>query len=174
MDALQQTAFAKIAGVDPPLFNPRTGKEERKHRIRVRCRPLHQVLPGGHMVERVTGIDADGNDTDDPDEGRYNFLINVYTSHLEQMRRLVEDASDDDLYRVELEIENRMARWRKKNPEADEATCPHSREAAFFYVMNRDIKPLIDIEVLDAEPGAEPAPPATTPAPPAAKGRGKR
>jgi hypothetical protein len=131
-DHLAQTAFAKIARVDPPRVDLRTGLPERQHRIRVICRPLNQVLPGGHMVESGE-----------------NFLF-VYTTELGAIRLLVEQATEDDWRRVRTENDRRVRKWQSDNPESSMDMCPHSIEAAFEYVMERSMRPLEKVEELDA------------------------
>jgi len=154
MDEITRAAFTKLAGIDPPKVDPRTGREERKVRIAVTCRPLQQVLPGGHLVERVTGFGADGEELDPEDtEARHFNILSVYESDLRIIRRdCVESVSDRELEMIELDYERSVDAWRDKNKDATMDECPHSREASFHRVMRRDMRPIVELIELGEEP----------------------
>jgi hypothetical protein len=145
----QQYAYARLAGIDPPKFDPVTGAEEGKVRLRIRCRPTSQVLPGGVIVHRESGIGEDGKPADLEDRPGFNFA-EVYESDAVLIEALVETATDEELARVEGEYERRCRAWAKANggDEANMETCPHSREEAFAWVMGRGMLPLLSAERL--------------------------
>lgn len=158
MDPITSAAYARMAGVDAPKINPRTGEEESKVRIRVEVRPMTQVLPGGHLAYRSTGVNDKGEEVFDaqgnPDpEARSNFFI-AYESDVAAMKRLVEDVTDEQLAQVEREFDRRVKQWLADNggDEADLTRCPVSRESAFRWVMGRDMRPIIALEELGEEP----------------------
>lgn len=150
MNGLQQAAYARLAGIDPPKLNPVTGEEEGKVRLRIRCRPTSQVLPGGVIVHRESGIGEDGSPAALDGKPGFNF-VEVYASDAASIEALVETAKEEELARVEAEYERRCRAWAKANggEEADMETCPHSREEAFAWVMDRDMRPLLSAERLD-------------------------
>jgi hypothetical protein len=132
MDVIMQTAYAKMAGIDPPKFDPRTGQEEPKRRVRVvmPSTTMH-VVPGGHRLEQGE-----------------NFII-VYESDLaKMMANELETATEGDLRDVRREYDRQVERWRTKNEGADMRTCPVSFEAAFQHVMGRAMRCITEIEDL--------------------------
>jgi hypothetical protein len=138
MDPITAVAFSKIARIDPPRIDPRTGLEEAKVRALVKCIPLLQVLPGGHLVKKGENY------------------IEAYVSDLRKIEALVETATETELGDVQREYERQMKKWRKENRNVPERACPINPEAAFHHVMGRDRLPLESVEVLkdDAKKGA--------------------
>lgn len=163
MDALTQTAYARLAGIDPPRIDPMTGEEEAKVHLRIKCRPRSQVLPGGAIVHRESGVDDHGKPATTPDghplEGaRYNFAT-VYETDAQAIEKLVETATEEELTRVEAEYDRRCRAWAKANggEEADMEACPHSREEAFAWVMGRGVLPLIEVVRIGGRKGPKKA-----------------
>jgi hypothetical protein len=132
VDAITQTAYARIAGVDPPRIDPRTGLEEAKARIRVVSTSLFHCLPGGHRVELGE-----------------NFLV-VYISDLKKiLEGELETATAAEQAEVDREHARQVARWEAKNEGADPRTNPISREASFQHVMGRPMRCIESVKVLE-------------------------
>jgi hypothetical protein len=132
VDAITQTAYARIAGVDPPRIDPRTGLEEQKQRVRVVSRATLHVLPGGHLVEQGESI------------------FEAYVSNVKKIREHeLENATPAQLAEVDREHQRQVARWREKNPGASERTNPISREASFQHVMGRPMRCIETVEILE-------------------------
>jgi hypothetical protein len=132
VDAIMQTAYARLAGVDPPRIDPRTGIEEQKQRVRVVSRATVHVLPGGHLVEQGESF------------------VEMYVSDIKKTREgEVENATAAELADVKREHDRQLVRWREKNPGADERTNPISREAAFQHVMGRPMRCIESLDVVE-------------------------
>jgi hypothetical protein len=178
-----RTAIAKLTRTDPPRIDKRTGREIRRVRVKVRVRPTQQVLPGGQlalgdednyfeMYEDEAALICDGvkNPRAKPGERDERKLYLV--------EPMLETATDEQLARVDDELDARERQFmataekkaeaisddieREKFLREERAKSPNSFEAAFLHVMHREMRPVLELEVLSdiAEPEPEPEAPA--------------
>lgn len=134
------TAAAKMANVDPPRIDRATGAEERLVTIRFTCSPILQVMPNGTLATQ-------GENT-----------LDCYVSQLPAIEAMVEDATEADLEAVRQCMGRQTRRWAEKNPGVDRGACPVSFEGAFREIMERDRRPLSNLEILDGSELAPAAP----------------
>lgn len=149
MDAMQRTAYAKLAGIDPPLINPLTGDEQALVRLSVTPRSLMYIIPGGQLVYgREVKRDADGNETETVNTGE-NY-VSLYQAHADATLELVEDAPPELMKRARNELEIQRANWLEANEGLTLAECPCNFPAAFAHVAQRSLKPLLSAEVIES------------------------
>lgn len=139
MSTITAAAMARLAKMDPPRINPRTMLEEAKIRILVRCRPIMQVLSGGHIARHVA------------DDGTRDNFFTVYESDAEKIMADVETATAADMAEVTREHDRAVKRWLEANEGAKMDVCPCSMEGAFQHVMGRSMLPLESCEIVASD-----------------------
>ena len=131
--ALEQVALAKQAGHRVPPIDPNTGETEKRYRVRAVCTPSHFVGLGVLL-----------------EHGEQTVI--AYESDIENARlNSLEDAAEEDWVAVRKAYERNVERWKAsfgEGAKVDMRTCPHSMQEAFRQVMDRDPRPLQELDVL--------------------------
>lgn len=133
---LQVLANARTARVDPPRYNPRTGLEEARVRVRFRVRPTMQVLPGG-----VLGYA-------EPSPGVFDNVAEMYESEAADLLKLVEDATPEQLAEVERDLERQLDAIHAKHGPDMGPPLDVNFYASFERILKRSIRPVIEAEIL--------------------------
>lgn len=129
MDALQKLALARMARVDPPPFDVRTGEPYGVIRVAVTSHTDGQVIPGGHRAMSGEGV------------------FEIYESQLGDLEALVDPASASDLDRVRADYEHHVSECESGR---NERPYLPSIPASYRRLFHRDMLPFSMVEVLPA------------------------
>lgn len=137
---------AQAFGYAQPMRRTKDVRHEPRVRVRIHCTPTMHVIAGGHRLERGD-----------------NELI-VYQSDIEKIQAEVEE-SQAELHAAQKAHEKHEIEYYKKRfgktdvteAEKESAPYPGSVEYEFRARMDRDIKPLTKLEMLEEMPPPEEA-----------------